>query len=400
MKHLHAILALLLTAFAVGALAQDAPVPAPRRDFRYAFAAIDYATIESSFTPPLPAQASQLTDPTVIFFENQLLLEPSFTLRYRSRWSLASSVVGAADSYHGLSAAEFNLPSGQPAAAAALNSAIEPYTGTHTQLHVKEAYGGLSAGDFDFTLGRRIVRWGVGYAFTATGVLDPPRDPANPTDRLNLNAGRDMVKGDYVRGPHAFTLAWSSAALAPANSTLHDTAAFRYNVLVHGFDTSLIAGDDRGGDAFGGATFTRVLGQAWELHGEAAVRQQAAILVGTKFTTACGLSFIGEFFAPPNTSYYRDSAVSPLAGRQNYALLYAGKNRLRELPGWKQWDLAASVVANLNDKSYIVIVDSTRRFGNHFSSYLHLQLPQGAKNSDYGATPYAAATSVGVKFQL
>ena len=129
------------------------------------------------------------------------------------------------------------------------------------------------------------MRWGTGYAFTAAGVLDPPRDPTNPTDRLNLNQGRDMVKADYVHGPHAFSFAWSTAALAPTASNLHDTTAFRYNVLVHGFDTSLIAGDDRGGDSFGALTFTRVLGQAWELHGEAAWREQAAVLIGAKYTT-------------------------------------------------------------------------------------------------------------------
>ena len=391
--------ALLLLALAASAATQDSP-PEPRRDFRYSLAAINDATFDSSLQPPLPASASMLTEPSVTLLQNQLLLEPSFTLRYCSRWSLAASAVGLADTFHGLSAADFNLPPGNVAASEELNAALEPYTGTHTQLRMKETYGGLSAGDFDFMAGRRIVRWGTGYAFTATGVLDPPRDPANPTDRLNLNQGRDMFKADFVHGPHALSLAWSTAALAPAGSNLHDTTAFRYNVLVHGFDTSLIAGDDRGGDSFGGLTFTRVFGQAWELHGEAAWREQGAILMGAKYTTTWGVSFIGEFYTPPNTAYYRDMSISPSAGRQHYAFLYAGKSRLRELPGWKQWDLAASMVENLNDNSYIVIFDATRRFGNHFSTYLHLQVPRGSKSSDYGATPYAAATSVGVKFQL
>jgi hypothetical protein len=391
--------ALLLLALAASAAAQDSP-PEPRRDFRYSLAAINDATFDSSLQPPLPASASMLTEPSVTLLQNQLLLEPSFTLRYCSRWSLAASAVGLADTFHGLSAADFNLPPGNVAASEELNAALEPYTGTHTQLRMKETYGGLSAGDFDFMAGRRIVRWGTGYAFTATGVLDPPRDPANPTDRLNLNQGRDMFKADFVHGPHALSLAWSTAALAPAGSNLHDTTAFRYNVLVHRFDTSLIAGDDRGGDSFGGLTFTRVFGQAWELHGEAAWREQGAILMGAKYTTTWGVSFIGEFYTPPNTAYYRDMSISPSAGRQHYAFLYAGKSRLRELPGWKQWDLAASMVENLNDNSYIVIFDATRRFGNHFSTYLHLQVPRGSKSSDYGATPYAAATSVGVKFQL
>ncbi|MGD0890236.1 MAG: hypothetical protein ABR923_01795 [Terracidiphilus sp.] len=340
--------------------AQDAPPSEPKRDFRYSLGLIDDATLYSNLQVPIPKVL------------NQILVEPTFTLRYDQRWTFASSVAGLADTY----------------------------TDTYTQLRVKEAYAGLSAGDFDFMAGRRIVRWGTGYAFTAIGVLDPPRIPTNPTDRLNLNEGRDMVKADCVHGPNAFTLAWSTAALAPASANLHDTTAFRYNVLVHGFDTSLIAGDDRGGDAFGGLTFTRVLGEAWEIHGEAAWREHEAVLIGTKYTTTSGITFLGEFYTPPIIPYYRDVTLYPLIGRQHYAFLTAYKNRLRELPGWKQWDLSAAAVANLNDRSFTAIFDANRRFGNHFSSYLHMEIPVGSPKSEYGATPYSAATSVGVRFQL
>jgi hypothetical protein len=360
MKLLFAFTALLMLATPSLAVAQDAPAPESRRDFRYSFAIIDDVTLYSNLQVPLPKLL------------NQVLVEPTITFRYKPTWSFSASMVGVSDRY----------------------------TDTYTQIRVKETYAGLSAGDFDFTLGRRIVRWGTGYAFTATGVLDPPRIPTNPTDRLNLNEGRDMVKADYVHGPHALSVAWSSAALAPAAANLHDTTAFRYNVLVHGFDTSLIAGDDRGGDAFGGLTFTRVLGEAWEIHGEAAWREHEAILLGGKYTTPKGITFIGEFFTPPNIPYYQDTAVYPLVGRQHYLFLNAGKNRLRELPGWKQWDLSVSAVANLNDRSYTAIFDATRRFGNRFSAYMHMEVPAGASKSEDGATPYLSATSAGVRFQL
>jgi len=365
MKHFFLFPALLsfaafMPAASGRAFAQDDPAPEPRRDFRYAVAAIEDATLYGHLQAPLPELL------------NQVLIEPSFDLRYKPHWSFSSSMVGVADRYND----------------------------TYTQFRVKETYGGLSAGDFDFTLGRRIVRWGTGYAFTATGVLDPPRMPTNPNDRLNLNEGRDMVKADFVHGPHALSIAWSSAALAPASANLHDTTAFRYNVLVHGFDTSLIAGDDRGGDAFGGLTFTRVLGEAWEIHGEAAWREHEAVLLGAKYTTPSGVTFIGEFFSPPNIPYYQDVTLYPLNGRQHYAFLNAGKTRLRELPGWKEWDLAASAVINLNDSSYTAVFDATRRFGNHFSSYIHTEIPAGGSKSEYGATPYGSATSLGIRFQL
>ena len=327
---------------------------------RYSLAVIDDATFYSGLRRPSPQ------------ILNQVLLEPTFDLRYQSRLTFSTSLIGLTTTY----------------------------SHTTSILRVKETYTGLSAGDFDFTAGRKMVRWGTGYAFTAAGVLDPPRSPTNPTDRLNVNQGRDIVKADFVHGPHALTLAWSSAALAPAHSTLRDTTAFRYNVLVRGFDTSLIAGNDRGGDSFGALTFTRVVGQAWEVHGEAAWRQQAAVLIGAKCTLSSGVTFIGEFYTPPNTSYFRDMSVSPLAGRQHYAFVNVGKTRLRQLPGWKEWDVSGFVVSNLDDHSFTGVVDVSRWFGNHFSSYVHLEVPHGSKTSDFGATPYSTATSAGVRFHL
>lgn len=303
---------------------------------------------------------------------NQVLVEPAFALRYQQRFTVSTSLIGQSTTYYD----------------------------NASQLRVKELYSGVSAGDFDFTLGRKMLRWGTGYAFTAAGVLDPPRDPTNPTDRLNVNEGRDMIKADWVRGPHALTIAWSTAAFAPANSALHDTTAFRYNGLVRGFDASLIAGNDRGGDSFGALTFTRVLGQAWEIHGEAIWREQAAALIGAKCTLRSGVTFIGEFYTPPNTPYFRDLSVSPFAGRQHYAFVNASKSRLRELPGWKEWDVSGSIVANLDDHSYVPVFDVSRWFGNHFSAYTHVELPRGSKASDYGAAPYRSATSFGVRFQL
>ena len=396
--------ALLLLTFASLAAAQepvtsdDAPPPSPVYETRFTFAAIDDLTFYGDLVPPLPALFTQLQKITLL--QNQFLVEPSFTLHYLSRWSFSSSLVGVAQSFHGLSTADFSVPADIPSAANGLSSALSSYSGTHTKFLVKETYAGLSAGDFDFMAGRRVVRWSNGYAFNPAGVLDPARSPTNPTDRLSLNQGRDMVKADFVHGAHAIQAAWSTAALTNSQDNLHDTTAFRYNVLVRGFDTSLIAGHDRGGDSFSAMTFTRVLGQAWEVHGEGVWREQGAILVGGKYTTSSGITMIGEFYTPPNIPYFRSGALSPLAGRQHYGFFTAYKNRLRELPGWKQWDLSGALVTNLDDPSYTAVFDTTRRFGNHISSYLHLQAPFGSKTSEYGATPYTVSTSIGVRFQL
>ena len=46
------------------------------------------------------------------------------------------------------------------------------------------------------------------------------------------------------------------------------------------------------------------------------------------------------------------------------------------------------------------VLDVSRWFGNHFSSYVHLEVPSGGKTSDFGAAPYGTATSAGVRFHL
>jgi hypothetical protein len=58
------------------------------------------------------------------------------------------------------------------------------------------------------------------------------------------------------------------------------------------------------------------------------------------------------------------------------------------------------MVANLDDRSYTAVIDASRWFGNHFSSYVHVEIPRGSKTSQYGSAPYSTATSVGVRFQL
>lgn len=200
MKLRMALPALLVLGTCNLAGAQDAKKPESRFKTRYSVSVTNDATFYGNLREPLPIVL------------NQVLVEPTFSLKYADRLTFSSSVIGLTSTY----------------------------SDTATQLHVKETYADLSVGDFDFSAGRKIVRWGTGYAFTSAGVLDPPRDPTNPTDRLNVNQGRDMIKADYVHGPQAFTLAWSTAALAPANSDLRDTTAFRYNVLVRGDRKSVV----------------------------------------------------------------------------------------------------------------------------------------------------------------
>jgi hypothetical protein len=186
-----------------------------------------------------------------------------------------------------------------------------------------------------------------------------------------------MVTADWVAGKHDFTVAW-----AMHRPGMPEITALRYNVLVDGFDTSVIVAHDGGGATFTGANFTRVFGEAVEMHGEFAWRQGAAALIGGKYTTRSGITAIAEFYTPASIT------------RQHYGFLRVSKSRLRELAGWKEWDLAASLVANLDDHGHTAVFDAGRRLGNHFYGYAHAEAPAGKR------VPYSALVSIGVTFQL
>ncbi len=295
-------------------------------------------------------------------WSNVTLIQPSLTWRSGQRWRAAVSAAGI----------------------------LAERDETHARVLVKEAYAGFTSGDLDFTLGKKILRWGTGYAFTPTGVLDPPRSPTDPTDRLNLNEGREMAAADWIRGRHAVTVAWASGGLlARHRPGMRETTAVRYNTLVAGFDSSLIVARDRAGRTFTGANFTRVLGESIELHGEFARRRALAALLGGKLTTRRGVNFIFEFY----------SAAEPR--RRRYGFVYVGKSRLRELPGWKEWDLGFSLVRSFDDSSSVGVCDVTRRIRDRVSLYARAETPHGAKwRTEYGMIPYAALVSFGLRYQI
>lgn len=260
---------------------------------------------------------------------------------------------------------------------------------THGRLLVKETYLGFTAGDFDFLAGKRILKWGTGYAFTPTGVLDPPRDPADPTDRLGLNQGRELASIEYIRGRHAITAAWASGGMLQRHRPgLNETFALRDNFMIAGFDASVIFAQERGRQLFAGANFTRVVGEAVEIHAEVAHREATAVLAGGKYSFLSGAGAIAELYFPG-------------AGQPPHAFVHLGKSRLRELPGWKEWDIGGALLLNLRDRSRLVILDVNRRFGNRLSAYGRVQAPAGAKwRSEYGMIPYAALLTAGFRVQM
>ena len=169
-----------------------------------------------------------------------------------------------------------------------------------------------------------MVRWGTGYAFTARGArsaAQPHRSVRSAQSERRPRHG----EGRLGAGPACAHSRVVDRRAGSASADLHDTTAFRYNVLVHGFDTSLIAGNDRGGDSFGALTFTRVLGQAWEMHGEGMWREHAAVLLGAKFTMPPASRSSASSTRRPTSRTIATSAISPLGRTPALRLFMPGR---------------------------------------------------------------------------
>jgi hypothetical protein len=365
MSHTSHSLPVLLAIFAATATAQTDPPPEPppqqSGETRFSLALTEEGSFYTGLRVPISEGA------------NVLLIQPRFSYRHGDRWHFTASLLGEANT------------NGD----------------THTRLVVQETYVGLSAIGLDFTAGKRILKWSVGYAFTPAGILDPPRNATDPTDHLGLNQGREMITADWIKGSQSLTVAWASGGLLDTHTPeLKEMLALRYNALLHGWDTSVIVGQDRGAANFYGANFTRVLGQSIEMHGEVGVRKNAAVLFGGKYTHRSGWGGIVEYYRP-------DAAVTPVAGLpqlppgDQYMFVRAAKSRLREIPGWKEWDISVYMLMSLRDRSRVWVGELDRRFGNRCTAYVRALAPGGDKlRSEFGMIPFSSTLSTGLRFQL
>jgi hypothetical protein len=134
----------------------------------------------------------------------------------------------------------------------------------------------------DIQVGRKIEKWGTGYGWNPTGVINPLKDPRDPNDRLDAFRGVDEVSVDL------FLKGWNFAVLAtpmiPAlgnkdrGFTPVGWAARAYR-LIHGVDFSLSASGGSGLPDSQGISVSRVFGKALELHAEAAAFHNTASYV-------------------------------------------------------------------------------------------------------------------------
>jgi hypothetical protein len=168
------------------------------------------------------------------------------------------------------------------------------------RVRTREAYARWSALPWmDVEAGRRLVRWGTGYGFTPTGVLDPPRDPSDPQDRLGMNEGVLMAKVDAYAGAASVTVV--------ASDKRH---AARIRTTVRGVELAMIGAVDSGAAPSWGANFTHVIGSRLEWHGEWLSHEQpgtgeraVTALIGGQYTVASAANVVLEYYRGPAADF-------------------------------------------------------------------------------------------------
>jgi hypothetical protein len=189
---------------------------------------------------------------------------------------------------------------------------------TNVSLQAREAYARISATSWmDVEAGKRLVRWGVGYGFAPTGVLDPPRLATDPTDRLGRHEGMPLVRADLFRGETSITIGVASPTLwrdgAPADAPSRLLAARVRTVLPGGVEVALIGSAAPGRRMSVGGNVTHVVGQRLEWHADLLVHDTPGGQLGNGFRAVTG-DVTAPTLEPRDSSVARD--VSAVVGFQ------------------------------------------------------------------------------------
>jgi len=136
---------------------------------------------------------------------------------------------------------------------------------------IRELSYDLSLSDnLDVTVGRKILKWGPGYAFNPTGVVEPQRSPSDPSDRLGQNVGRTLISMTAFAGKSSLTFVYLNDAQFQSGVFHwgeHEYALRAYTFL-SGLDLSGILHYRQGDRLEAGTNWSCVFGENLELHGE------------------------------------------------------------------------------------------------------------------------------------
>lgn len=322
--------------------------------------------------------------------------------------------------------------------AKALASASWDAADSHRQLTLMEGFLSLTPSPRQsFDVGKKVFRWGSGYAFNPVGFVDRPKDPDNPEEAREgfIAAGLDFTRSG---SGNLRTTSFNLVALPVAKHVNEDfgerdhlNVAARLYWLYRDTDIYLmgLAGGSRP-NRFGLA-LARNLQTNFAVHAELAhvPRQQFRVLqddgslaaftgsgtswlLGLRYLTAQQLTVIVEafhngtgfredelerFFSRVHAAHDAFLATGSTAGLDQAASLarlygrpQAGRNYLYARLSWKEpadilyFTPAFTVIANLDDRSASLSPEATYTRFTNWEARIRLAVLTGGRTSEYG----------------
>ncbi|MCG8344602.1 MAG: hypothetical protein MI685_05505 [Chlorobiales bacterium] len=135
---------------------------------------------------------------------------------------------------------------------------------------VNQLYYRTSSEPFSFVLGRKKVRWGVGYSYSPTDLITQLKNPEDPNDRLSRVEGADLAQLSYLSGSGQLDLVyfpdldWDFGG----DFIVKNRGGLRWYQLVDPFDLSFVGMIDDDGEWAAGLNTSVAVGDALELHAE------------------------------------------------------------------------------------------------------------------------------------
>jgi hypothetical protein len=295
-------------------------------------------------------------------------------------------------------------------------------------------------------IGKRVLRWGKGYAWSPVAFLERPKDPNDPE---LAREGFTMVTGSLV---HSFdgplqTLTLTSA-LVPTMSELnvdfgaqgHLNPAFKLYGLIFDTDVDVIYTASGSRRSRWGVDFSRNLGSNLEIHGEWArttdanrllltptnglaiqTRNYGSYLVGLRYLTERDTTMVFEYYR--NGSGYTTQEMSRFynlvrASAKNAALIqpsaraasqgYNQPNMMQNYVYLKMsqkepFDIldftpAVTLIANTDDHSYSVIPEALYTGIKNLELRLRLALNSGNASTEYGEKPVQSRVELRARY--
>ena len=132
--------------------------------------------------------------------------------------------------------------------------------------YANQLYADKYIGKHLFSLGRKNVRWGVGFVSSPTDIVTVPVSPLNPEDRFYEIEGRDLLQYSWLGAASSVDLLFVKGQENAVH--LESNALYwRYYANKNNIDLALIGGVPTENDGYViGGNITSSLGQALELH--------------------------------------------------------------------------------------------------------------------------------------